>query len=146
MFDVSCLTFAPSQDEGITLVHDVFDGLAILGRSRAGYAAASLSTDSLFNALFFPTEEAPKRFFIPGCKLLIDHTSVLPPPQDIPVGSLIVGEAGVSLLVRANSRGPSAICLRGEHFADIYDGFAIQRWSIAIAPANEADEILFQHG
>lgn len=146
MIDHREITFDTSAIGGITLVRDRYLGLGIIAVVEGGHVIASLEPQSLFEISFFRENEGPgPRFLIPNCELRFDLIAVGDHRQDPPLGSLILAEAGISLMVKPPRSAPSALRLVGKAIDQIYREIFVTRWRLQSSSQFGKPEILFEY-
>lgn len=147
VIDYRQITFDPVKITGITLVHDQYLGLAIVAQRAGSFVLASLSPATPFEAIFLRPDEGPgPRFYIPNCDLRLDPSSAVNPREDPPLGSLIVAERGISIMVRPPRSGPSPLALTGDSAVHPYEGVCISRWRLQSDPRLGEPEVLYSAG
>jgi len=119
----------------------VGNGMAL---HEGGHVVASLSPANLFEASFLRVAEGPgPRYFIPNCELRLDHTAIGSPRNDPPLGSLIIAQPGISLMVLPRRSGPSPLRLTGATPENAYAGIVITRWRLQSSTRFGDSEILY---
>ena len=147
MIDYRELTFDASAIAGITLVRDHYLGLGIIAAVPGGHAIASLEPQSMFEVSFVGASEGSgPRFFIPNCDLRLDHNSVGDHRQDPPLGSLILSEGGISLMVKPPRSMPSPLRLIGKAIDQAHREMFVTRWRLQSSARFGDPEVLFGHG